>query len=384
MRTAADATRLACVLGAFVSAAACSRNDAARPTVAPISEVGDVETATRVGPDLTETPVIGAEAGLEATWVAASADGPTFAAAIAPYLDAPVPASASDLAMWESNGLRVVRVPLENWSALSAAIGVSGASQRQWLGASGRWTDIVRAPEEPRGQVIALDAERVELGPGRLRLLSRCWLSPVPPDGSGSSARAEFTIEMVPQLLERRPAAVTLAETPRTRDPIDEGLVFARTRMGLRIRNGDESRFAYIVVSERPDVDWREQIADRPETDTPQEPAAPRPSPGVGEVVRNGSGDPGAAGASRGSAQSGSEAAGPGAAIGRRGAGPAAPLLPTIGEALFAAPLPPTPTTNPEATSTGRKTLRAVLVLIPRAPGEYRLFPASPASATAR
>lgn len=376
MRTAAGATRWACVLGAFVSAAACSRNDAARPAGTPVSAVREPDSKVRAGPDLTEAPVIGADAGLEATWVVAGADGATFAGAIAPYLDAPVPAHPSNIAMWEANGLRVVRIPLGEWPALSAALQVSGASQRQWLGASGAWTEIVRGPDQPRGQIIALDAERVELGPGRLRLLSRCWLSPVPPEGSGdgSSSRAEFTVEVVPQLLERRPGATTLTQAPRTQDPIDQGLVFSRMRMLFRTRDNAEDRYAYLIVSERPDVDWRDAIADRPESDNPPVVVEARPSPGVGEVVRNGSGNPGSQ-AVRASTESGPPSAGP------AGAGPQAPLLPTLGEALFAAALPPL---DPEATPVVRRNVRAMLVLIPRAPGEYRLIPPAPVSTAGR
>lgn len=385
MRTAAVATRWACVLGAFVSVAACSRNGASRPAPATVSGVGEQEITNHAGPDLSESPVFGVGAGLEATWVTSSADGESFARAITPYLDAPVPADVSDLAMWEANGLRVVRVAVSDWPALSATLGISGASQRQWLGVNGRWTEIVSARDEPRGQVVALDAERVELGPGRLRLLGRCWLSPVAPDGSGSGepASAEFTIELVPQLLERRPTAITLAQTPRTRDPIDEGLVFSRTRMRLRTRGDADGRVAYIVVSERPGVDWRELAAAPPESSTPPETEPTRPSPGVGEVVRNGSGEaptPPAAPQATAAPASGSTAAGPGPS-GARGAGPAAPLLPTLGEAMFASPLPPTRPTGPDSAPKGRKDLRAVLVLIPRAPSQYRLFPAGPSGA---
>jgi len=51
-------------------------------------------------------------------------------------------------------------------------------------------------------------------------------------------------------------------------------------------------------------------------------------------------------------------------------AGPAAPALPTLGEALFATDMTPR-----DGAAAPRRTSRSVLVLVPRVPGSYRLLP---------
>jgi hypothetical protein len=287
--------------------------------------------------------------------------------------------------MWAANGLRMVRVPLKDWPEVSRALRIAGASQRQWLTASGTWTEIVRGPDRPRGQVVALDAERVELAPGRLRLLTRCWIAPVPPDasaerGEGSAAasgsRAEFVIELVPQLQDQRSVAgnagmKAFTVEPKNRDAIEQGLVFSRMLMQMRVRSDVNGPYAYLVVSERPGADWRDAVGERPETDVAPESVGDRPAPGVGEVVRNGTSRP-----ARGPVETpGAATAGPGGASGGTGAGPDAPLLSTLGEALFAAAMPSTKLNDePEPV---RRTARSLLVLIPRVPSEYRVLPAA-------
>jgi hypothetical protein len=304
--------------------------------------------------------------------LASGADQAVFAAAITPYLYEAVPASRASLEMWAANGLRVVRVPLSDWGRVSEALQISGAAQRQWLTPTGGWTEIVRGPERPRGQVVALDAERVEVGPGRLRMLSRCWISPVP---GARGTHAEFAVELVPQLHEQGGLGArmeSLTRGPRAQDPIEQGLLFDRMRMTLRVRDDAGGPFAYLVVSERPGLDWREAVGDRPESDAPPESdeEGPRSAPAVGEVVRGNTG--------RGEAADSSGLPSTPGMAGPTGAGPQAPLLPTLGEAMFAAPRPETTPARDDEQSGSSRSTRAVLVLIPRVPSGYRMLPSVP------
>jgi hypothetical protein len=356
-------------LGLLAAAVAsgCARNKKAEP-------LPDIIPAAA---DLTQPPVVAADAGLEATWVGSSAERAAFAAAITPYLYEAVPASREAQEMWAANGLRVVRVPLSEWPQVSSALQISGAAQRQWLAVTGAWTEIVRGADRPRGQVVALDAERVELGPGRLRMLSRCWIAPVPGD---RGTQAEFAVELVPQLYEQAGVASkigSLTHAPRAQDPIEQGLLFDRMRLTLRVRGDAGGPYAYLVVSERPGVDWREAVGDRPESDEPiEEENGPRPAPAVGEVVRGGAGRSDAA-----EVASGSGGSSGGAVAGPTGAGPQAPHLPTLGESLFSAPQPATTATGENEERAEKRSTRAVLVLIPRVPSGYRMLPSAPAPA---
>ena len=266
--------------------------------------------------------------------------------------------------------------------------------RREEWGANGNgWTEIVRGPERPRGQTIALDAERLDLGPGRLRILSRCWLAPVAPVSSfadspaGSGVPASLTIELVPQhrdSTELRFGGARPRELPQpVRERPDEGLLFLRLMVRMTVRSqpaspisndnktkasSTDGLFAYLLVPERPGIDWRDALAVRPEDETDSDSDARsmaddrKDPPGVGQVVRNGATEPGV---DRSSARVKSRRANAG------DAGPASPAVPTLGEALFGR--------RHDALGRwlgarpGRGECAALVVLIPRVPASYQL-----------
>lgn len=344
----------------------CARQ-ARQPAASVPTEVSEFSSAS---PDLTVPPVTAAESGVEATLLLATAPPTEFAQALLPYLDTLPDVSPTALASAEANGLRLVRLPLSEWPRVAEKLRLTGAAQRLWLPDRGEWTEIMRGPDRAssRGQVIALDAERLELPAGRLRLLARCWLTPIAPgELTGSSSnepRAELRIELIPQLQDvnataRQRDEFLIDAPPRASRPIEQGMTFPRLTLNMRARHEPTAPWICLAVAERPGVDWRQLAAPRPESTEDEEPE--RPTPAVGQVVRSGD-----------RRRSEPESRDSGSAMG--GAGPSAADLPTLGEALFGG------AALSDTDGGARGGPRVVLVLTPRVPAAFNLLapPAAP------
>jgi len=283
----------------------------------------------------------GGEPGLEVVAWTTEADVAVFARAIAPYArGAPAPGGLSPgaIAFLAVHGMRVVAVPVAELESLRVALGAPPRHVNQWLGQAVEWTEAVSGPDQPRGQTIALEAARLRLGAGRLRLLARSWISPAPGVGErGDAASASMmTIELLPQHDEAGRAGdhgALLA--PTSISATDEGLLFPRLLMRLAARESDT---AFVLVGLPPGADIERLARDAPPEPTGRgggvgdDEGAAGAGPRVGEVVRQGAGVPGAAqGDLPASDLAGME---PGAEI-----GPRESRLPTIGEAIFCPPV---------------------------------------------
>jgi hypothetical protein len=235
-------------------------------------------------PVITATPIVGAEAGLEVLSWSSGVDEATFAKALLPYAESLAPVSSEMEAFYRAHGLRLLSIPKSEVDAIVATLGM-GATQRQWLGQAVVWTEASRGPALGASQVVALDAERIRLGGGALRLLTRSWLEPIPAERAGAEPRAVLRMDLVLQHLDDE-ARAQREDPLNVRTPVggpeDQGLLFSRlfARMSLA---GDR---AIIIVSERPGVDWANPPIDETSANTPSE---ARPAPKVGEVVRSGS-----------------------------------------------------------------------------------------------
>lgn len=313
--------------------------------------------------------VVGGDNGLELRWWVSAADGASLGGVLAPYADRPIPIDAHHRALLESNGLRAVAVPLDRLANVQSRLATIGAEQRQWLGQAPAWIEAVPGPERPEGQTIRMHDGPLRLGPGRLRLLVRCWTIPLAPTTPGGPAAA-LHVELIPQHRESSPverSADGLALTPAAAEAEDQGLLFTRLLTRMTAPRGE----AILLVPERPGTKWRpvdavpdSSGADADPAPSPGGPAPPRPAPAVGQVVRGAPGaEPGAAGGV------GARAPADGTARQRSApaaeAGPPSEASPTLGEAMLMSALgDPSP-----------RTVRAVVVLIPRVPDRYVLLP---------
>ncbi len=235
--------------------------------------------------------------------------------------------SPSTVALWRSNGLRVMVVPRSELDALGESLNRIGPLHAQWLGESPRWTEAMRGPSWPRRAVIGMDNGPLELSPGSMRMLLRAWVAPeaglipAPTEGEGeasgevraetASTRAAVQVELMPQFLSSAP--VRRESEFATREPTllearEEGVAFPRLALETLLTPG-----SVLVVVPAP---AREAWA------------------GAGEPV----------------------------AVVDGGLGPLEPEPPSLGEAMLSDAL----RSEPRGT-------RVVLVIVPHAPHEFRV-----------
>lgn len=247
---------------------------------------------------------------------------------------------------WRAAGLRIIAIPLPQMAGLTGDLPLIGRVQREWMGQLPRWTVAVRGSMSESMTIGMVDGP-LTLGPGRLRMLVRCWLSPAPVEGQ---VRAALRIEMMPQHEERPDEAMAYQSALGINDlkGIEaEGLVFTRLLAGLEAQEG----YAYLIVPESPEVEWR---AERPEGgDSDALPLAPRgsdiPVPFEEPPDEEPRADDGRAR--------------PELPVRPRPLGPSAYRMRTLGEAMLT-----------DAPSGGQARAKVVMALIPRVPAEYRLL----------
>lgn len=318
--------------------------------------------------------------GLEVIAWSTEADPGTFARALAPWAqpgNAPGGLSPESLAFLASHGLYLLEVPVTELESLRVAIGAPPRHVNQWLGQALVWTEVVSGPEQSRGQTIALEAGRLRLGPGRLRLLARSWIVPVPTNTAPGGGA--LTIELLPQHDEEgRARSRDSLLAPTSIAATEEGMLFTRLMVRMSARSSDT---AFVLVGLPPGTDIQRLAQSAPETTdlraiTDGEAGA---VPSVGQVVRQ---PPGSASPSVAYETSGSEPEPAGVSIGP--VGPPAARLPTLGEAMLSPPVWVTPRRN-----TGRAGAaaeedvrpvqttprRMVTVFVPRLPERVQLLP---------
>lgn len=333
----------------------------------------------------------GGDPGLEVIAWSTEADLPTFARALAPYaaresasgLGGAGGLSPESVAFLQSHGLYLLEVPVADLEQLRVSLGAPPRHVNQWLGQAVVWTEAVSGPDQPRGQTIALDAERLRLGPGRLRLLARAWISPAPgsPGASprtgadGGAGGGVMTIELLPQHDEEgRPRSREALLAPASIASTDEGMLFTRLLVRLAARSSDKA-FVLVGLPSRSDI--TELAKAVPQTGelraiTDGEAGA---APGVGQVVRQapGGGPSVAYETGAGGAESSAPTIGP--------VGPPAAQLPTLGEAMLSPPVWVTPrrTEQGPAAADARPVQttprRLVAVFLPRVPERVNLLP---------
>jgi hypothetical protein len=221
--------------------------------------------------------VSGAQSGLELQWWRVDDRNNALGRTLARYADRPVPMHESVRTLWQENGLRVVSVPIDELTALRTDMWRQARNQRQndqldgvfrggssdrtgltrvhdeWLGQRPRWTEIASGPVMPSGAVLALDSGRVRLGPGRVRLLARCWTIPL--TGLSSRVPAGLRVELALQwadMAPRRSSQPTLDKVSIARAAQDEGLIFTRFVAEMIAVDGE----ALVIVTESPNARW--------------------------------------------------------------------------------------------------------------------------------
>ncbi len=222
---------------------------------------GAVTPGLELPPEPSE-PIRAAEAGVEVlSWAVDDSTG-AVGRALAPYSareNAPGP--------WRPSGLRLLRVEREELEALAAAMPTVGPLKRQWFGMLASWTPVFSGRAWAGRAQVALQedgrVERLSLGPGRLRLLARCWSEPrVNAGESGAPAAAALRVELVPQHEEAAGPGADLGFGTRAQQA-EKGQVFETLNYSFIAESG----IAYVLVPETPGAVWataEEASNDRP------------------------------------------------------------------------------------------------------------------------
>ncbi len=242
------------------------------------------------------------------------------------YADHDLPGAAAARELWRANGLRVLAIPLPELELVRARLSTSGPVHEQWLGILPDWTPIISGPILPEPFSVRLDSGRLDLPPGRLRLLARAWPTPVEPapgeplpDDGRMPALLE--LEVLPQHAQETPRdPLGRAMGARAPGVLDEGQPFSRLTLSLLSRGKD----AILIVPSAPADDWPDVA-----------PARPQAPPSAGAWV------------------------GPGAPAPADAVGPTPAPPPTLGQLMLSDPAHPL--------------RRGVLVLIPHAPARFEL-----------
>ncbi|MDQ7013868.1 MAG: hypothetical protein Q9O74_08240 [Planctomycetota bacterium] len=241
---------------------------------------GSSSGATTVKPGATESeidlsPVVrGADAGLEARLWAVQAR-PGLLAAVLGEFGPPTGADARQVARWQQNGMRVVEVPLDQLDWVHAQLPTIGTRNREWLGMLPEWVEVVSGTTLAGERAIRLDSGEVRLGPGRLRMMARCWAMPdvgratehVAKPDAGVGVGTLLRIELMPELRMPRQAhdeslGLLFEDAVSSGEPGAQGIAFDRLVLSWQAAG----THALVIVAERTDADWSEPVPRRPES----------------------------------------------------------------------------------------------------------------------
>lgn len=254
--------------------------------------------------DVTRPIVGGAREGLELRVWAVQDQDELIAELIETYRGRPTPMLDSERTAWRASGLWPLAVPIDELNLARGRMTLIGPEQQDWHGLAPAWREIVPGRRLTAGDTLSRPAGLYRAVDGRLRLLARCWS--VPDDG-GAALQLELAVQHQRQT--GRPTATDLA-LDSGRGILDEGLVFAELTSKVLLRPGE----ALVLVPVAPGFDPARIL----------EGAAPAAD-----------------------------------------AGPPAPAIPTVGEAML---------TSVELGGVVPVRRRAIVVLIARLPAQFRLL----------
>lgn len=276
--------------------------------------------------DFVSPSIRGGQDGLEVVTLVLRDTQADLLEALAPYLDLPLPIAPDVAQRLQSHGLRMVRMPLADLSGLESRLHPIGVRQREWIGWALDWREAFRGRSLTPADRLTIDREQVSLGQGSLRLLARCWTTPIiMPGEHGPETRNVVRIEALAQHAGstpvRRPADPdagldALLPPSAVFDIRRDGQIFPALSFEAALLPGQ----AYLLLALPPSAVTRTGA-----------PASPLEVAGLQPA----------------------EAAG----VTALALGPNAALPPTIGEAMLIAPAP----------ESGGE-VRALIALIPRAP----------------
>lgn len=218
---------------------------------------GSAEAGESAAETATIAPVVrGAESGLEARlWAVEGRPG--VLPAVLGEFGPPAGADPRLVDLWKQNGVRVLEVPLDRLEGVRGRLPTIGPLHREWLGLLPEWVEVVKGPSLAGERSIRLDSGLARLGPGRLRLVARCWPAPRLQADAGAGVGSLLRVELMPELRMPRQAhderlGMLLEDAARDTGPGSRGVAFDRLLLGW----GATGESAVLLVPEAPEADW--------------------------------------------------------------------------------------------------------------------------------
>ncbi len=157
---------------------------------------------------------------------------------------------------WDSWGLRMVQVPIEQLDAALDSLTPVRPVSVQWLGEFATWRALIRAGYSDQSRVRVGESVRT-IEPGRARLIARSWAEPMlTPEGGQSVLRLDLGM----QIENQSPGEFALLPDQRTRTLDDEGQVIDELLSTITLR-GDH---AIVIIGEAPGTNWEELPEPKP------------------------------------------------------------------------------------------------------------------------
>ncbi|MFO0861294.1 MAG: hypothetical protein U0570_12125 [Phycisphaerales bacterium] len=261
--------------------------------------------------------------GLELRLWPIEESSPALARLFLPYEKAESPLDPRTLKRLRDSGLRVVVVPSDDLDRIAANLKFRGAIEAQASRDRSEWSIFVASKGSQSFTTIRSADGNLVLGSGELRLLGRAWVAPGP--SIEGKFPAVLRVELMGRHVEEKNTAAKLEDAlrPQVKRPVEtEGIPLPALDASFQLNRGQ----SLVIIPEYPDVDWTREsrlpnyIEKEPET--------------TAEI---------------------NEALNPN--------GPIAPDVPTLGHGLLS-----------DATFGAKPRKRAILVLVPKLPAEFRLF----------
>lgn len=250
----------------------------------------------------------------------------SLARVLAPFERPDSPIDPRTLKRLRESGLRALVVPTTDLDAIAAALKLRGKVETQASRDRSEWGIFVASKGWQTYATIRSADGNLVLGGGQLRLLGRAWVAPGPFENG--TTPAVLRVELMGRHVEQKETTARIEDAlrPSLRRPLDQdGLALSSLSASFELTRGQ----SLLIVPEYPDTDWAHDarlpnyIEKEPEK-TAEEAEANQTATGTGPVP---------------------------------------PDVPTLGHALLS-----------DALFGLAPKRRAILVLVPRLPQEFRLF----------
>jgi len=171
----------------------------------------------------------------------------------------------------------LLAAPIDVRSVESAGSALLGGIDRRLVTQGPRYVEVARETEPTDRTVLPLDNGRIDVRPGVLRLLARCWVEAEA--GQDAALDVGLRVEIVPQWIDTPLRAGALAgETPAGLDtPESRGLTLWRLRAALTLRRDQ----ALVMIHQRAE----DRLPAMPREEA-EEPRLDPGTPGRGGVLR--------------------------------------------------------------------------------------------------